>query len=256
LHLIVTGDKGDKILRYTKWMIIVNAIALHVPTTVLTLGSNTKSHPKVFVQGYNVMEKIQMCGFFIQEVILSSIYIAETVRILRSSVQDHTKRLMYQLMAINVLIIAMDLGLLGLECASLYIFETITKPTFYSIKLKLEFAILGKLVHFVGGRKKSVSGLVESDEKRASSALRGASDISDFVDLSKVNTDVTRASPARKSSTFRGQHTGADDLDLDLEIARLEHVETLPSESRMRNGGAVSSRNRKLETLEKSYTDS
>jgi hypothetical protein len=227
LHLIVTGEKGDRILQYTKWMIIVDAIVLHIPTTVLTIGSNTNSHPQTYVSGYNVMEKIQMCGFFLQEVILSSIYIAETIRILRTSVQESTRRLMYQLMAINILIIAMDLGLLGLECASLYILETITKPTFYSIKLKLEFAILGKLVHFVGGRRKA-SLPVTRNEKRNSSALNGESNISEFVDLTKLNTDVTRTSQPKRSSTR--SPADARDLDLDLEIARLEHVETLPSQ--------------------------
>jgi hypothetical protein len=282
LHLIVTGEKGDKILKYTKWMIIVNAICLHIPvsgnrrpytpfvsewwpftwlsppqtnqplqTTVLTPGSNTNSHPQAFVSGYNVMEKVQMCGFFLQEVILSSIYIMETIRILRTSVQRHTKRFMYQLMAINVLIIAMDLGLLGLECASLYILETITKPTFYSIKLKLEFAILGKLVQFVGGRKQSLPK--NDDEKRGSSALTGSVDVSEYVDLTKVNTDLTRASqPNRRSTRSRSDPR---DLDIDLEIARLEHVDTLPSEGGMRNGDIVPGRHGKTEILQTKYAD-
>lgn len=97
--------------------IICNAICLHIPTTVLTFGSNIPT--QVFIDGYNVMEKIQMCGFFLQEVILSSIYIVETVKILKTSVQQNTQRLMHQLITINALIIVMDLGLLGLECASL-----------------------------------------------------------------------------------------------------------------------------------------
>ncbi len=258
LHLIVTGEKGDKILKYTKWMIITNAIILHIPTSVLTFGSNTDNHPQAFVSGYNVMEKVQMCGFFLQEVVLSSIYIAETIRILRTSVQDSTKRLMYQLMAINILIIAMDLGLLGLECASLYIYETITKPTFYSIKLKLEFAILGKLVHFVGGRKTSerkASVPFDDEEKRGSSALNGGADISEFVDLAKVNSDVTRTSQPQRSSTRSRADTQEPDLDLDLEIARLEYVDTLPSQSGMRNGGIPHSRRRDVEALEKNYRD-
>lgn len=119
LHLVVQGDQGDRIIKWTKWMIIVNAICLHIPTSVLTFGSN--ANLPSFIEGYNVMEKLQMCGFFIQEVILSGIYIIETIKILKSSVQQNTKRLMYQLMAINILIIIMDLGLLGLEAASLYI---------------------------------------------------------------------------------------------------------------------------------------
>ena len=237
LHLVVEGERGDKILRWTKWMIIVNAICLHVPTTVLTFGSN--ANIPVFISGYNVMEKIQMCGFFLQEVVLSSIYIAETVKILRSSLQDATRRLMYQLICINVLIISMDLGLLGLEAASLYILETIIKPTLYSMKLKLEFAILSRLVQFVGGqgrqdsantkRATSIAYVDSPDEKSAGSATGHEQyDVSEFVDLSKTRSDTTYASPTydrgHRSETHR---PGVTELDIDL--ARLEHSETVTS---------------------------
>jgi len=265
LHLIVTGETGDKILLYTKWMIIVNAIVLHIPTTVLTCGSNSDTNTATFVRGYNVMEKIQMCGFFLQEIILSSIYILETIRILKTSVQADTKRLMFQLMAINVLIIIMDLALLGLECASLYILETTTKPVFYSIKLKLEFAILGKLVHFVGRPQISHGhgSMAFSDSEKQNSAtghyqhqarkrtLEGddENDISDFVDLTKIKTDVTRTSqPLRKQSTAKPDPY---DLDIDLEIARMEHWETLPSNVQVPNGDVPSTR--RLESLERNY---
>jgi hypothetical protein len=260
LHLIVTGEKGDRILKWTKWMIIVDAIVLHIPTTVLTVGSNSHTDTQTFVRGYNVMEKVQMCGFFLQEVILSSIYIRETARILRISVQEHTRRLMYQLMAINILIIIMDVGLLGLECASLYILETTTKPVFYSIKLKLELAILGKLVQFVGGprqtsRRPSIP-FSDGGEKRTSSALAGIdeNDISDFVDLTKIKSDVTRTSQPNRKRSISIRHD-AQDLDLDLEIARLEYVDTLPSQARIPNGEVEAPSPRKVEMVEKDFQD-
>ena len=230
-------------------MIIINAIILHCPTTVLTVGSNVPITS--FIRGYNVMEKIQMCGFFVQEVILSSIYILETVRILKSSIQQNTRRLMWQLLSINVLIIAMDLGLLGLEAASLYILETIVKGFLYSVKLKLEFAILSKLVKFVGrggneanqARSESLAYVEDdnSDEKRmgssktgSSTALRNQHDTADFVDLSRVKTDVTHASPppsfAGRRSSATGptrRRPGMDDFDYDL--AQLEHSDTYTS---------------------------
>jgi hypothetical protein len=153
-------------------MIIVNGILLHTITTVLTWGSNSNSlseHTlRRFVHGYSIMEKTQMVGFFVQESILSIIYIKETVRLLKLSeaVQDdarsfddgagngHLKhatvrKTMYQLLAINVLIIVMDLALLGVEFANLYLIETTLKGVVYSIKLKMEFAVLGKLVQLV-----------------------------------------------------------------------------------------------------------
>ena len=228
-------------------MIIIDAICLHVPTTVLTFGSNARIPS--FIEGYNVMEKIQMCGFFIQEIVLSSIYILETIRILKTSIQPNTRRLMYQLLAINVLIIFMDLGLLGLEAASLYILETIVKGFLYSVKLKLEFAILSKLVKFVGRggseanqqRTDSLAYVDDDDEKSiekrtgSSTALR-QNDVSDFVDLSRTKTDVTHASP---QPSFGGRRSSArqriDDFDYDL--AQLEHSHTYGSHHGGANGG-------------------
>lgn len=54
---------------------------------------------------YNIMEKIQMSGFFCQEVILSSIYIVETFKLLQTSLQSDTRITMRQLAAVNALII-------------------------------------------------------------------------------------------------------------------------------------------------------
>lgn len=58
LHLILRGERGDHIMRWTKWMIIANAIVLHIPTTVLTFGSNGSLHTTVFETGYNIMGKL------------------------------------------------------------------------------------------------------------------------------------------------------------------------------------------------------
>jgi hypothetical protein len=64
LHLVVTGDYGRKILLYTKWMIILDALLLHIPTTVVTFGSNGSLNTAQFVRAYNVVEKFQMTGFW------------------------------------------------------------------------------------------------------------------------------------------------------------------------------------------------
>ena len=249
LHLILSGERGDRIMKYTKWMIIIDAIILHVPTTVLTFGSNgTPGDPStdVFVYGYassklsygalrtyvyryNIMEKIQMCGFFCQEVILSAIYIIETAKILRSSLQPGTRKTMQQLILINAVIIIMDLGLLGLEAASLYILETLTKGVIYSIKLKLEFAILGKLVKFVGGSKTSEEARKASvgfvDTERKSSTIGDDMNINEFVDLARVETDVTHPSLPADSLQPRRKNPRAQGGDFEYDFARFEHVE-------------------------------
>ena len=40
LHLVVSGKQGEKILRWTKWMIVIDAAGLLIPTTVLAYGLN------------------------------------------------------------------------------------------------------------------------------------------------------------------------------------------------------------------------
>lgn len=179
-----------------------------------------------------------MVGFFLQEVVLSSIYIVETVKILQTSLQPHTRKTMKQLVTINAVIIGMDLGLLGLECASLYILETLLKGVIYSIKLKLEFAILGKLVRFVGGTKpgddlRKVSiGFVTTD--RRTSAQEREMNISDFVDLSRVQTDVTHPSQASDTVVSRRKSSRISGMDLQYDMARFQHIEdisTLPEGS-------------------------
>ncbi|KAJ5579159.1 hypothetical protein N7450_008026 [Penicillium hetheringtonii] len=156
LHLVVTGENGGRILFYTKWMIIIDAIILHIPTTVVTFGSFGDLETHNFVRAYNVVEKFQMTGFFVQETILSLIYIIATVKLLQGSFRKKKRQLMYLLVFINIAIIIMDIALLSIEYASLLILETTLKGVFYSVKLKLEFAILGRLVKFVSSSQQDV----------------------------------------------------------------------------------------------------
>ncbi|KAL2014450.1 hypothetical protein VTN00DRAFT_1975 [Thermoascus crustaceus] len=150
LHLVL-GD--EKILRRVLYMIIVNAIILHIPTTVLTYGSNIQDFDgsAVFIRGYNIMEKIQMTGFSIQEGVISMLYVIETVKLLRLGSERGNRKIMHQLVGINIIIIIMDLILLGLEYASYYAVQITLKGAIYSLKLKLEFAVLGKLVDVIHG---------------------------------------------------------------------------------------------------------
>ncbi|EMD61804.1 hypothetical protein GGP41_002686 [Bipolaris sorokiniana] len=175
LHLVTNSRRT---LRWTLYMIICNGVLLHSVTTVLTFGSNSNTLSPAtlarFVRAYSIMEKTQMLGFFLQETILSIIYIKETIRLLRlsQSVQDDTRsfddgatigqlrqasvrKTMYQLLAINVLIIILDLALLAMEFANQYLIQTTLKGVVYSVKLKLEFAVLGKLIQLVRDRTES-----------------------------------------------------------------------------------------------------
>jgi hypothetical protein len=55
---------------------------------------------------------------------------------------------MRHLIYVNIVIICLDLVMLGFVYANLYELETTIKPGIYSVKLKLEFAVLNHLVRF------------------------------------------------------------------------------------------------------------
>lgn len=60
--------------------------------------------------------------------------------------QKSARRTMWKLMIIGLIIIILDWALLTLEYLNLSVLEQTFKGNAYSYKLKMEFAILGKLV--------------------------------------------------------------------------------------------------------------
>ncbi|KAG8362111.1 hypothetical protein FVEN_g347 [Fusarium venenatum] len=148
LHLIVE-DKSKT--RWVLYMIIINFFILHVPTTVLFLGSNT-AHSSHFIGAFNVYERIQLAGFCIQETIISGLYIWETARGLKPifAVRKAMERkIIRYLVIVNVLVILLDLSLIVTQYMSHFNIQTTYKPVVYSIKLKMEFVVLNKLLLLV-----------------------------------------------------------------------------------------------------------
>lgn len=92
------------------------------------------------------MERIQLVAFSLQETLIGLIYIYATVRLLAAVYYERTRRTMMQLLAVNVLCIAMDAILIGLEFSSNYFGEAASKALIYSVKLKLEFAVYSQLI--------------------------------------------------------------------------------------------------------------
>ncbi|KAI9930627.1 hypothetical protein ASPWEDRAFT_59179 [Aspergillus wentii DTO 134E9] len=146
LHLIV---RSRYILRFVRYMIILDAIVLQIPQIILSYGA-VYAGPG-FSHMYNIWAKVQLTGFFVQEIIISSIFIVQAFWLLR--IHPHRsgrrKAIMEQLLVINAVIILMDISLLVLEYLDLFILQTVLKTFFYTVKLKLEFAVLSRLVSFV-----------------------------------------------------------------------------------------------------------
>lgn len=147
LHLVLYDQR---ILRLVLFAVITSTVFVAVPTTVTTFGSAI-----VETQGWNgaytVVERLQVTWFCVQEFVISCLYIRETVKLLRLNPTDNRRRrkIMYELLAILVLIILMDTAVVAIEFLGLYFLQVLLKSTIYSVKLKLEFAVLGKLTAIV-----------------------------------------------------------------------------------------------------------
>lgn len=196
LHLILDNVR---VLRLVKGMIIANIFLLHVPTTVLTYAANF-FHTHASIRGYDIMEKLQLPGFCVQEAIISSLYIWETNRMLQLSRDSGSRKTVLQLLAVNVCCILMDIALMALEFMNFYIYQTTLKAMLYSVKLKLELAVLSKLVN------------IAHQHLRRSSLHPDGAQYPSFVDLSRIAADQTRAeSPRGSKSRSRGLET--EDVD-------------------------------------------
>jgi hypothetical protein len=190
LHLVV---QNTKLLLGVLLMIVVDAVILHIPTAVLFYGTAAKPN-SVFAHGYNIMERIQIAGFCIQELIISGIYVWQTIKLLRLRPQGRPLGILSQLLVINIVILMLDITVIVIEYIGYYAVQVMFKPVAYSVKLKLEYAILGKLVSFV----------------------RRSYDISQELPSSAQDNDATSSLPSSWNLTSR-RRSGRKEQSLDLD---------------------------------------
>lgn len=139
------------ILKATKWMIILNAVVWYTSITILDYGS-VYTTDTGFAIGFFYLEHVQMTMFCLQEFIISGLYVWRTVAFLKVTGTKHSARsVIWQLLVINLIIIAMDVVLLFLQYKHWRIYQQATKAFIYAVKLKLELNILSKLVDLVQG---------------------------------------------------------------------------------------------------------
>lgn len=147
LHLVLYDQV---ILRLVLCAVVVNTVLIGFPTTISTFGA-AFVRTNDWNEAYKIIERLQVTWFCVQEFIISLLYIRETVKLLqlRSASSSHRRQIMYELLVINVIIILMDVAIVVIEFLGLYYLQVLLKCTIYSIKLKLEFAVLGKLTDIV-----------------------------------------------------------------------------------------------------------
>jgi hypothetical protein len=156
LHLLLHNRRK---LRLILGMIIFDAIVCHIPVSVLFYSVNS-ANAVPFVTPYSVFEEVQLTVFFVQECVISFTYIQESWKSLQArqlafepnSRDIDGRKIMYWLILINVIIILLDISILALVFSGFYYLQTSWKTLVYSVKLKLEFRILNKLIEIVKAR--------------------------------------------------------------------------------------------------------
>lgn len=140
-------------------------------------------------------DRVQLAIFFVQETALSLLYIWRARKYLHSSSLlsqptlefasggsstqsrpgSETKRVLMQLVFANVMVIALDIALLAVQYAGLFYIQGAFKPCVYGVKLKVEFAILNKLVETVRehGRRGAGSYYPDGVDNRGGGAVFG-----------------------------------------------------------------------------------
>lgn len=168
LHLIVRNETH---MCWVRAMIIANAFICHVPIIVLCYGSNS-SQSKHYVVAYSIYERLQVTLFFLQEIIISGMYIYHTSRMLRTlgTIRNQSSRkMLIHLVYVNVIIILLDITILALQYAGQYSVQTTYKSFVYSAKLKMEFSLLNGLLQFTRERDGLTYSRSDQNNNRGSS---------------------------------------------------------------------------------------
>lgn len=158
LHLVTRNSRR---IRWVLYMIIFDAVVFQIPVIVLAYGA-TSPNPKPFAGAFAIYDKVQIAIFFAQEFAISVIYIYETIRLLGSGGEikrNPLRQLLAHLILVNILVLILDITLLGIQYSGYYEIQTTYKAAAYSLKLKIEFSVLNRLVGIVQNKGLSQGNL-------------------------------------------------------------------------------------------------
>ncbi|PVH99929.1 hypothetical protein DM02DRAFT_509383, partial [Periconia macrospinosa] len=150
LHLIVSNRRKTRAVLV---MIIASFIFIQIPDVILWLGWNQNLHG--FVLGFHIFERLQLVVIAVQETIISGLYIWEVGHGLKSVIAlrgSEARAVVRELIIINALVILLDLSLITTVYTGHLNIQITYQPLVYSVKLKLEFIVLNKLVTVLSQR--------------------------------------------------------------------------------------------------------
>ena len=203
LHLVTSQTRG---CRWVLYMIIINFCILHIPVTVLFLGSNLGDDR--FVTPFNIYERIQLTGFAVQETIISGLYIWEALTSLKPILAmkgPAGHQVIVNLLLVNTIAVLLDASLLATEYTDNFNVQTTYKTVVYSVKLKMEFTVLNSLLDFIRANPSAIDGVNQQSqvELRRSTSGPTPTSISPHIDPKPLDPVLDGHSRQRRFNVTR-----------------------------------------------------
>ncbi|KAF5589111.1 uncharacterized protein FSUBG_11257 [Fusarium subglutinans] len=152
----VIGDVTNMLINNIGWILLTTGQALVLYSRLnllvksITILKVTKWQKLDRNGAFIKVQKAQLAFFCAQDFLLSGLYIWKMMEIIRRrETENQTPRIIWHLFAINVGIVLVDVTLLAVSFTNNFLWQQGIKAVTYSVKLKVEFVILGKLSDYV-----------------------------------------------------------------------------------------------------------
>jgi hypothetical protein len=163
LNLLSFIMRNRHISRIALVMIATDGVLFHIPTfVVFMLGISSPSSFVKYVSTMNILERIQIVMFSVQELILSGLYIYGTFKMAQDSFNSRIRKTIMLLITIQIAAICCSALLIILDFTGYYILKSFIHSFVYAFKLQLEFVILNEFRQLVT-QAKSGPGTNEQD---------------------------------------------------------------------------------------------
>lgn len=206
LHLVV---RSQRILKFVLIMVITDAFLFHVPTIIFQYGVSNKSSHTKYLPFMAPMERVQVLGFSIQEVLISAIYIWATMRMLKGSFNKKIRNTIMFLILIQVVVILADIIVITLDYCEYFTLKAVLHSFVYAFKLQLEFVILNQFKDVIANGGIAPRGL-EAMQQEQNGGLSPTAPLKatgsprkwgSFITIGRVGTQETDRSKGETSGS-------------------------------------------------------
>ena len=145
MNLVV---QNPLILKCALAAIIVDGLLFHTPVVVFSFGMSGPSYAFWF-RPMQIVERIQVVGFLLQEFALSTVYTWSAAELLRHRATEVHRNLFIALLFAQVFTFLADTAMVVLDHVDMFTLKASLHPFIYAIKLKIEFIVLNQLTCLV-----------------------------------------------------------------------------------------------------------